>query len=205
MSKSIKSELAEVSAEVEALIRKTGAVSDTQFRDLLWMHNLLLISDAETGQDEIIAAFPKGIVKSATRVLSELERGGHEVKRRLSAIDARLDLEQPHDVHPPHMNETRQAVWDMTGGYCAYCNCQLEREGRGPKAFVIEHVVPRSKGGPDNLENYVPACESCNASKGTMHVLRFIQKVKDADKVIPFSGTGGEPTDISRRMTGERE
>jgi len=33
---------------------------------------------------------------------------------------------------------------------------------------VIDHVVPRSKGGPDESWNAVPACPACNTAKSDM-------------------------------------
>jgi hypothetical protein len=41
---------------------------------------------------------------------------------------------------------------------CAYCD-------KGGK-LARDHVVPRSRGGPDNATNIVMACQSCNSSKG---------------------------------------
>lgn len=40
---------------------------------------------------------------------------------------------------------------------CAYCQKQAE--------LVRDHVVPRSRGGPDNATNIVMACDECNNSK----------------------------------------
>jgi hypothetical protein len=39
---------------------------------------------------------------------------------------------------------------------CAYC---------GDFATCLDHVVPLSKGGPDDVENLAPACRLCNAEK----------------------------------------
>ena len=45
--------------------------------------------------------------------------------------------------------------WDWK---CAYC---------GDKSnLTIDHVVPRSKGGPDFTKNVVCCCNSCNQRKG---------------------------------------
>lgn len=41
---------------------------------------------------------------------------------------------------------------------CAYCS--------KPGAVHRDHVVPRSRGGPDNAANIVMTCQSCNSSKG---------------------------------------
>ncbi|MGG2460550.1 HNH endonuclease [Streptomyces sp. RGM 3693] len=50
------------------------------------------------------------------------------------------------------------AVLCANEGRCVYCN-----EARSE---VMDHVVPFAHGGPDSLENLVPACDSCNESKG---------------------------------------
>jgi 5-methylcytosine-specific restriction endonuclease McrA len=41
---------------------------------------------------------------------------------------------------------------------CAYC--------RNMVPLCIDHVIPVSKGGDSFIENLVPACRGCNASKG---------------------------------------
>lgn len=93
---------------------------------------------------------------------------------------ARIEKAEIHSLNDP---ATREAVWAMTNGKCTYCGCQLSRtwaEGRSDEmsvsALYIEHVVPRSAGGPDNLANYVPSCHGCNTSKGSGHVLDFINR-----------------------------
>jgi hypothetical protein len=42
---------------------------------------------------------------------------------------------------------------------CAYCGAN------GDTKLVRDHVVPRSRGGPDNAFNIVMACEPCNKDK----------------------------------------
>ncbi len=45
------------------------------------------------------------------------------------------------------------------GGCCAYC-------GSSSRALTRDHVIPVSKGGTHTKDNIVPACRSCNSSKG---------------------------------------
>jgi len=33
-------------------------------------------------------------------------------------------------------------------------------------AAHVDHVIPRSRGGSDDIDNLVPACARCNLSKG---------------------------------------
>ena len=79
-------------------------------------------------------------------------------------------------VHPINDPAVRSAVLALTGGRCAYCDCELEQGTGTTEAFTVEHIVPRDSGGPDNIANYVPACRSCNCSKGTGHVITFIKR-----------------------------
>ena len=41
---------------------------------------------------------------------------------------------------------------------CAYC-------GRKSKQLTVEHIIPLSSGGEDELANIIPACIECNRSK----------------------------------------
>jgi len=51
---------------------------------------------------------------------------------------------------------TRAGVLRRDGRRCAYCS---------RRADTIDHVVPRSRGGPHTWENCVAACRTCNSRK----------------------------------------
>jgi 5-methylcytosine-specific restriction endonuclease McrA len=53
---------------------------------------------------------------------------------------------------------TRRNVLRRDGNRCQYCG-QRER-------LTLDHVVPRSRGGPDTWDNLVAACVPCNNRKG---------------------------------------
>lgn len=49
---------------------------------------------------------------------------------------------------------------------CAYCQAQGE--------LHMEHMTPLSRGGRHTKSNVVPACPSCNLSKGTKTIFEFL-------------------------------
>lgn len=50
-------------------------------------------------------------------------------------------------------------IKDVWGNACAYC-------GDKSSHLTQDHVIPLSRGGQDEIGNVVPACKSCNSSKG---------------------------------------
>lgn len=65
-----------------------------------------------------------------------------------------------------------EALLARDGPTCHYCEVVLE--GRGSREMTIDHVVPRSKGGNDSLDNLVLACASCNTRKGSLSYEEFV-------------------------------
>ena len=62
-----------------------------------------------------------------------------------------------HFVRVPYRNRvplSRRAVFARDGHRCQYCNRAAEN---------IDHVVPRSRGGPHAWDNVVASCWSCVA------------------------------------------
>ncbi len=65
----------------------------------------------------------------------------------------------------PISDEIQEAVIIKFGGMCVYC---------GKKATTWDHVIPVSKGGDNSYQNIVTACVSCNSSKKTQEVRKWI-------------------------------
>lgn len=66
----------------------------------------------------------------------------------------------------------RRYVFERDMYRCVYCGateaeCEVE--------FEADHVVPRSKGGPDCATNLVCACKPCNRQKGSMSVVEWMK------------------------------
>lgn len=56
---------------------------------------------------------------------------------------------------------------------CYYCGEKFERN-----ELHIDHIIPKSKGGKDILENFVSACIKCNLIKGNLSVSEFIARIR---------------------------
>jgi hypothetical protein len=54
---------------------------------------------------------------------------------------------------------------------CAYCG--------GKENLQWEHIIPRSRGGPDTIDNMVQACRECNASKGAKDLFEWYGHRRD--------------------------
>ena len=62
----------------------------------------------------------------------------------------------PRDTHRRKI--TRRAVFARDDWTCQYCGARSN--------LTVDHVVPRSKGGPSSWENIVASCAPCNRRKG---------------------------------------
>jgi 5-methylcytosine-specific restriction endonuclease McrA len=62
----------------------------------------------------------------------------------------------PRDTHRRKI--TRRAVFARDDWTCQYCGAQSN--------LTVDHVVPRSKGGPSSWDNIVASCAPCNRRKG---------------------------------------
>ena len=60
----------------------------------------------------------------------------------------------------PPMSSRRQMAVARDGLICRYCGCSVK-----PHTFVLDHVLPRSRGGRDGLSNRVVACHACDRRK----------------------------------------
>ena len=62
--------------------------------------------------------------------------------------------------------KTLKAIYGRTGGLCAYCGKELEPYGD----WQVDHVIPKSKGGKDDISNYLPSCARCNRMKHSKYL-----------------------------------
>lgn len=77
---------------------------------------------------------------------------------------ARRMAQVEHDLSPAQWS----ALQDAWGG-CAYC-------GVAHVPLQRDCVLPISRGGRYTLSNVVPACRSCNASKGNLEATTWMRR-----------------------------
>jgi 5-methylcytosine-specific restriction endonuclease McrA len=81
---------------------------------------------------------------------------------------------------------TRKAVFARDGGRCVYC---------GAPATSLDHVIPKSRGGPHTWENVVASCRRCNHVKGDRSI---------ADMGWRLPKRPHAPTGLAWRVLGAR-
>lgn len=73
----------------------------------------------------------------------------------------------------------RFEVFKRDGFQCAYC-------GKTPPevALEIDHIEPKSKGGKDEIENYITACFDCNRGKRNIPLDKIPNKINDNLEIL---------------------
>ena len=67
-------------------------------------------------------------------------------------------------------------VFKRDGFSCRYCGA------KPPEAVLqIDHAIPVSKGGSDDIDNLVTACSKCNMGKGSMCAYDYQEESKAAE------------------------
>lgn len=72
-------------------------------------------------------------------------------------MESRRQVEERIYISKP----VKQKILEKSKGRCAHCGKKIE-VGNG---FTLEHVVPISKGGTNDIENLVALCNECNHGK----------------------------------------
>lgn len=69
----------------------------------------------------------------------------------------------------PLSPDVREFVYHRDGGLCFYCETEVS-----PFRAQVDHVVPISKGGPNEVANLALSCGPCNIKKGARNVEEYI-------------------------------
>lgn len=97
------------------------------------------------------------VLKQKAEVIHESDRS---LRSERTVFTAPSVIRLIHFVKVPFRTKVplnRRAVFARDANRCQYCHAPAEN---------IDHVIPRSKGGPHAWDNVVAACRPCNAKKG---------------------------------------
>lgn len=73
-------------------------------------------------------------------------------------------------------------IGSKSNGRCWYCGAGFSRLKR-----TLDHVVPRSRGGPNDPSNLVFACQPCNTAKASMSLEFYrehVQRTQRRERVV---------------------
>lgn len=89
----------------------------------------------------------------------------------------------------PRVKLTRREVFIRDNYTCQYC-------GRQCGDLTIDHIIPRSRGGPHTWENLVSACKPCNHRKGG----KLLAETRMTLRSLPVEPSAGVYYTIERRL-----
>lgn len=75
--------------------------------------------------------------------------------------------------------QERQEVYDKCGGHCAYCGIEIAIQ-----QMQVDHVQPISVNGADEMNNFLPACRSCNYYKSSLDLEGFRYYIERFPKTL---------------------
>ena len=75
--------------------------------------------------------------------------------------------------------ELREYVLEKFGRHCVYCD-------KTGVPLQLDHLLPRTRGGPTRASNLAPACEPCNQKKGNRTATEFGHPEVEAQAQAPL-------------------
>ena len=105
-----------------------------------------------------------------------VERIGKQQGGLLRDIIHRTDIPQRTDIGdtPPYNSRgNRQRLYGEQEGNCAGCNTHFEARN-----LTIDHIIAKSKGGTDHIENLQLLCGNCNSIKGNRNMAYLKTKLQ---------------------------
>ncbi len=89
-------------------------------------------------------------------------------------VTTRTDIPRRTDIGAPiHYRKNKHVLFGQQEGHCTGCQMDFPF-----KVLEVDHVVPRSRGGTDHLDNLQLLCSHCNRIKGDRDQAYLISQLK---------------------------
>lgn len=103
-------------------------------------------------------------------------------------VTSRSDIPKRTDIDAPiHYRQNKHVLFGQQEGVCNGCKMDFPF-----KIFDVDHVVPKSRGGTDHIDNLQLLCSSCNRIKGNRPMEYLVAQLAQLKEAAPF---GGVPLD----------
>lgn len=199
---------------ITALLRHGGAASARQIAHALLGHDESQLEYYRTITGNMVGRVLKdhGLVSSEGRGWKRIWRlTGHE---DFTECDVAAIIEACREKLDAYIQKRGSRIWSHRtagSGYVpgslryrvlkrAEFHCELCGIPADEKALEVDHIVPRNKGGPDDITKLQALCYTCNAQKRDHDDTDF-RAVRDSHKATDSSCVFC--TDIAHRVVGE--
>ena len=92
-------------------------------------------------------------------------------------VTARTDIPQRTDIDAPiHYRKNKHVLFGQQEGRCNGCRMDFPF-----KAFTIDHIISRKRGGTDHMENLQLLCGHCNSIKGDRPQEYLMARLKEME------------------------
>lgn len=93
-------------------------------------------------------------------------------------------------------------LFNQQGGKCAYCGEQmtLTDHYNSRTHATKDHVIPRSKGGSNDIKNYVAADRRCNEEKSNMPLRYYLDAITGGRAILHPMFNWGTEDDTRQRI-----
>ncbi len=81
---------------------------------------------------------------------------------------------------PSVLRRIQQRLWEESSYGCQYCGDDL----RFPNRATLEHIIPRSKGGDDSIENLTVVCVRCQNAKSDDTPRQWLERLETQAAVM---------------------
>ena len=90
-------------------------------------------------------------------------------------VTPRTDIPRRTDIDAPiNYRQNKHVLYGQQEGYCAGCKTFMEF-----RHFEVDHVIPRSRGGTNHIDNLQLLCGYCNRTKGNRPQEYLVARLKE--------------------------